>query len=191
MSGVAPDSAGGVNGSEWSYIRLSRRVNGSEWSYIRLSRRVAGKQWSRAGDAGPSAEPSANLLNVLGGSRQASAVALDAAKGSTEPVEFRRTFPKGWRSQFTENELVVTLADARRVSAPLECFPRLLSATSAQRANWRLIGRGVGIHWDDVDEDISVRRLLADPRSSAAESTATPMEKPPGGKLRRLFCFWR
>ena len=62
---------------------------------------------------------------------------------------------------FTDDELVVTLADARRVSAPLEWFPRLLAATPAQRANWRLIGRGVGIHWDDVDEDISVRSLLA------------------------------
>ncbi len=62
---------------------------------------------------------------------------------------------------FTEDELVVTLADARRVSAPLEWFPRLLSATPAQRANWRLIGQGVGIHWTDVDEDILVRSLLA------------------------------
>ena len=62
---------------------------------------------------------------------------------------------------FTEDEIIVTLADARRVSAPLEWFPRLLSATSTERANWRLIGRGVGIHWDDVDEDISVRSLLA------------------------------
>jgi len=61
---------------------------------------------------------------------------------------------------FTDDELVVTLADARRVSAPLEWFPRLLRASPEQRSNWRLIGRGVGIHWDDVDEDISVRSLL-------------------------------
>jgi hypothetical protein len=61
----------------------------------------------------------------------------------------------------TAEELVVTLADGRRVSAPLTWFPRLLGATPAQRAKWRLIGKGVGIHWDDVDEDISVRSLLA------------------------------
>jgi hypothetical protein len=61
----------------------------------------------------------------------------------------------------TDDELIVTLVDGRRVSAPLEWFPRLLRATSAQRANWSLIGRGVGIHWPDVDEDISVRSLLA------------------------------
>jgi hypothetical protein len=61
----------------------------------------------------------------------------------------------------TDDELLVTLADGRRVSAPLEWFPRLLRATPAQRRKWRLIGRGVGIHWDEVDEDISVRSLLA------------------------------
>ncbi len=57
----------------------------------------------------------------------------------------------------TDDELIVTLVDGRRVSAPLAWFPRLLRATPKQRANWRLIGRGIGIHWDDVDEDISVR----------------------------------
>ena len=62
---------------------------------------------------------------------------------------------------FTEDELIVTLADARRVSAPLEWFPRLLSASPKQLSNWRLIGGGIGIHWEDVDEDISVRSLLA------------------------------
>ncbi len=62
---------------------------------------------------------------------------------------------------FTEDKIIVSLMDGRRVSAPLEWFPRLLRATPAQRANWSLIGRGVGIHWEDVDEDISVRSLLA------------------------------
>jgi Protein of unknown function (DUF2442) len=60
-----------------------------------------------------------------------------------------------------EIQLIVTLVDGRRVSAPLVWFPRLLHATPQQRANWRLIGRGIGIHWDDVEEDISVRSLLA------------------------------
>ena len=61
----------------------------------------------------------------------------------------------------TEDELIVTLVDGRRVSAPLAWFPRLLHATPEQRANWTLIGGGLGIHWPDVDEDISVRSLLA------------------------------
>jgi len=62
---------------------------------------------------------------------------------------------------FTKDSLVVTLADGRQVSAPLEWFPRLRDATVMQRKNWRLIGRGVGIHWEDIDEDVSVRSLLA------------------------------
>lgn len=62
---------------------------------------------------------------------------------------------------FTRDALVVTPSDGRTVSAPLAWFPRLLSATAKERRNWRLIGRGVGIHWEDIDEDISVRSLLA------------------------------
>ena len=62
---------------------------------------------------------------------------------------------------FTEDSLIVILADGRQVSAPLEWFPRLRRATPKQRRNWRLIGGGVGVHWEDIDEDISVRSLLA------------------------------
>ncbi|MBI3415640.1 MAG: DUF2442 domain-containing protein [Verrucomicrobia bacterium] len=62
---------------------------------------------------------------------------------------------------FSEDSIIVILADGRQVSAPLEWFPRLRRATPKQRRNWRLIGGGVGIHWEDVDEDISVRSLLA------------------------------
>ena len=62
---------------------------------------------------------------------------------------------------FDNNKLHVLLSDGREIIAPLEWFPRLQDATSAQRENYRLIGRGVGIHWEDVDEDISVEGLLA------------------------------
>jgi hypothetical protein len=60
----------------------------------------------------------------------------------------------------TEDQLSVVLADGRELAAPLTWFPRLLEATTDQRRNWRLIGRGHGIHWPDVDEDISVASLL-------------------------------
>jgi len=63
--------------------------------------------------------------------------------------------------EITEDSLDVTLVDGRRVSAPLEWFPRLRNATPHQRLNWRFIGPGIGIHWDEIDEDISVRSLLA------------------------------
>lgn len=59
------------------------------------------------------------------------------------------------------DELSVLLADGRRVSVPLTWFPRLLHATAAERANWRLLGDGEGVHWPDLDEDLSVAGLLA------------------------------
>lgn len=62
--------------------------------------------------------------------------------------------------QANDTMLRVTLADGRELAAPLEWFPRLRDASQEQRARWRLIGRGQGIHWPDVDEDISVASLL-------------------------------
>jgi hypothetical protein len=62
--------------------------------------------------------------------------------------------------RFTEDALIVALSDGREVSVPLEWFPRLRNATPEQRDNWRLIARGIGIHWEDVDEDIAVTTLL-------------------------------
>jgi hypothetical protein len=60
----------------------------------------------------------------------------------------------------TDDSLRVVLADGREISAPLVWFPRLQKATPAQREEWRLMGGGVGIHWEAVDEDISVESLL-------------------------------
>lgn len=60
----------------------------------------------------------------------------------------------------TDERLTVILADGRELSAPLAWFPRVLEATDAQRRNWRFIGRGKGIHWPEIDEDISVASLL-------------------------------
>ena len=63
----------------------------------------------------------------------------------------------------TDDSLVVDLADGRTISVPLVWYPRLLAATPAQRANWRIAGGGFGIHWPDLDEDISVAGLLGLP----------------------------
>ena len=63
--------------------------------------------------------------------------------------------------EFNENEMIVRLGDARTLSVPLEWFPRLKAATPELRAQWRLIGAGVGISWEALDEDISVSALLA------------------------------
>jgi Protein of unknown function (DUF2442) len=62
--------------------------------------------------------------------------------------------------RLTEVALSVDLADGRQLSVSLEWFPRLRDATAEQRAHWRLVGRGLGIHWDELDEDISIAGLL-------------------------------
>ncbi|NOZ27584.1 MAG: DUF2442 domain-containing protein [Chloroflexi bacterium] len=61
----------------------------------------------------------------------------------------------------TAEELIVELDDGRTISVPLAWFPRLLHGRPEERANWRLIGDGEGIHWPDLDEDIEVQHLLA------------------------------
>ncbi len=61
----------------------------------------------------------------------------------------------------TDEALRVVLADGREIAVPLAWFPRLQRATPEQRKQWRLIGGGIGLHWEDVDEDISVESLLA------------------------------
>jgi hypothetical protein len=73
------------------------------------------------------------------------------------------------RVEISDVALIVELVDGRRVSVPLLWFPRLADATAAERENWRLIGRGEGIHWPDLDEDISVAGLLAGRRSGESQ----------------------
>jgi hypothetical protein len=62
--------------------------------------------------------------------------------------------------RFSDDALIVQLSDGREVSVPLEWFPRLRDAKPEQRRDWRLIARGIGIHWESVDEDIAVSTLL-------------------------------
>ncbi len=62
--------------------------------------------------------------------------------------------------RFDAERLHVQLSDGREISVPLEWFPSLRDATDEQRNKWRLIGKGVGVHWEDLDEDISVEGLL-------------------------------
>jgi len=71
----------------------------------------------------------------------------------------------------SEDALVVDLTDGRTITVPLAWFPRLAHGTPAERANWRLIGSGEGIHWPDLDEDISVESLLAGRRSGETQES--------------------
>ena len=70
----------------------------------------------------------------------------------------------------SEDELTVHLVDGRRLSVPLVWFPRLLHASSEQRNHFEVIGEGEGIHWEELDEDISVAGLLRGVRASQASS---------------------
>lgn len=62
--------------------------------------------------------------------------------------------------EVTDDTLTIDLADARTISVPVEWYPRLAHGTDQERNSWRLIGQGVGIHWPDLDEDISLENIL-------------------------------
>lgn len=68
--------------------------------------------------------------------------------------------PRAQAVDFGVDTLIVHLEDGRSISTPLEWFPRLRDASDAERRNWRLIGRGISIHWEALDEDLSVRGML-------------------------------
>lgn len=90
---------------------------------------------------------------------------------STSVVEME--VPDAERVAASDDQLTVALSDGRTVLAPLVWFPRLFHASARERANWRLIGKGQGIHWEDLDEDISVAGLLAGkPSGESQESFA-------------------
>jgi hypothetical protein len=69
----------------------------------------------------------------------------------------------------SDDTLFVELSDGRTISVPLGWYPRLTHATDAERTNWRIIGGGDGIHWEDIDEDISVKGLLAGRQSGESQ----------------------
>jgi Protein of unknown function (DUF2442) len=73
---------------------------------------------------------------------------------------------------FNEDALSVSLRDGRVISVPLVWYPRLLNATPAQRRNWKIAGGGYGIHWPDVDEDISTEGLLRGAKAPKAQIPA-------------------
>lgn len=70
------------------------------------------------------------------------------------------TIPNVQNVIVSENALTVELEDGRSVAAPLGWYPRLAHASPEERVRWRLIGAGIGIHWEDLDEDISVEALI-------------------------------
>ena len=88
---------------------------------------------------------------------------------SISGIELREANAQGL--SVTEDALVVDLTDGRTITVPIAWFPRLAYGTEQERANWRLIGKGEGIHWQDPDEDISVESLLAGRRSGGTQDS--------------------
>lgn len=70
------------------------------------------------------------------------------------------TYPLAQDVAFTDDDLVVSLVDGRKVIVPLVWFPRLSNATKSQLENYKILGDGEGIHWPEIDEDLSVAGLL-------------------------------
>ena len=79
--------------------------------------------------------------------------------------------PTANKVSVSEDTLSVDLSDGRTISVPIEWFPRLLYASPEERTRWRFIGGGQGIHWEDIDEDISVAGLLAGKPSAESQTS--------------------
>jgi hypothetical protein len=88
---------------------------------------------------------------------------------SSSVIEVRPALAQ--RVETTKDTLIVDLADGRSLTVPLAWYPRLALGTTAERAKWRLVGRGEGIHWPDLDEDISTEGLLAGRPSGEGKSS--------------------
>ncbi len=87
--------------------------------------------------------------------------------------------------QFIKESLSVALRDGRTITVPLTWYPRLLNASSSQRKNWRISGGGYGIHWPDIDEDLSTEGLLRGapaPKSAPVKSKKKSLTNHANGK---------
>ena len=92
---------------------------------------------------------------------------------SSSTTEIR--IPFALSATLTDDALMVDLSDGRSISVPLAWYPRLVHGSPGERDHWRLIGQGEGLHWPDLDEDVSVKNLL---------------EGKPSGESQRSFQSW-
>jgi hypothetical protein len=79
--------------------------------------------------------------------------------------------PSALCAHVSDDTLSVALSDGRTISVPIAWYPRLAHGTSKERDHWRLIGNGRGIHWPDLDEDISAENLLAGQPSGESQTS--------------------
>jgi len=88
---------------------------------------------------------------------------------TSSPIEI--VVPAATNVVVTDDTLTVDLSDGRTISVPLAWYPRLVHASQNERMTWRLIGRGEGIHWPELDEDISVEALIAGKPSGESQQS--------------------
>lgn len=79
--------------------------------------------------------------------------------------------PRAQNVVITDEAIIVDLVDGRTITVPLAWYPRLVHATPAERNNWRFIGSNEGVHWPDLDEDISIENLILGKRSGESQSS--------------------
>ena len=96
---------------------------------------------------------------------------------SSSAVDLRAAYAT--QVQVDDDSIVVRLNDGRTITAPIAWFPRLAQGTLKERNHWRLIGAGRGIHWPDLDEDISVENLLAGNPSGESQNSFKKWLKAP------------
>jgi hypothetical protein len=90
---------------------------------------------------------------------------MSSSKVDSPPTDFAQTI------RVTDERLVVELTDGREISLPLSWYPRLAHGRPEERAHWELIGQGDGIHWPDLDEDLSIAGILAGRRSGESQQS--------------------
>jgi hypothetical protein len=88
---------------------------------------------------------------------------------SSSPIDLPHPLAQGFR--LAGDAMIVELDDGRTLTVPLAWYPRLAHATVAERGRWKLIGRGEGIHWPDLDEDLGIEGLLAGRRSGESQES--------------------
>lgn len=101
---------------------------------------------------------------------------------SISPLQSDVREARAQRVSFTDDALVVDLVDGRTLAVPLIWYPRLAYGSPVERGNWRLIGEGEGVHWPDLDEDVSIEGLLAGRRSGETQAS---LRRWLGGRMPR------
>lgn len=87
----------------------------------------------------------------------------------TSTIEF--ILPTAQNITITFDALTVDLSDGRSITVPLAWYPRLINASKSELDNWRFVGKGFGIHWEDIDEDISIEGLLLGKPSGESQTS--------------------